>query len=280
MQKRSKFPYQFFVVTFIWSWLIWLPLVLAGAGILPLGKDLQSTLSIPLISLGAFGPAVGAFYCLRNFTRERCDSRIPARSVGSPFWLEGLADPHPGFRRKHLVGVDAAGTMGSAAPENAAALRLGFSALCFDHDLFRRRTGRAGLARLYFGSAGRETGAVVGESGAGGGLGLLAYPGIFCSGCKPIFYAFCRICVAYGRLFLVLRLGSAIFRKTHPGRVGCPRLVQRVCSPVPYVGDGQWGSAAAFLDLGESDFCNWFGNDDFSFAKNKLNGMDTRRKGS
>ncbi|MFZ1267082.1 MAG: hypothetical protein WAU95_11505 [Anaerolineae bacterium] len=40
MEKQARFPYQFFVVAFGWSWLIWLPLVLAGAGILPLGKDL------------------------------------------------------------------------------------------------------------------------------------------------------------------------------------------------------------------------------------------------
>ncbi len=30
MKKPTKFPYHFFVVTFLWSWLIWLPLVLAG----------------------------------------------------------------------------------------------------------------------------------------------------------------------------------------------------------------------------------------------------------
>jgi hypothetical protein len=47
MEKQARFPYQFFVVTFVWSWLIWLPLVLASAGILPLGKDLLSALSTP-----------------------------------------------------------------------------------------------------------------------------------------------------------------------------------------------------------------------------------------
>lgn len=66
MKKQAGFSYQFFVVTFIWSWLIWLPLVLAGAGILPLGKDLLSALSMPVSILAAFGPAAGAFYCLRT----------------------------------------------------------------------------------------------------------------------------------------------------------------------------------------------------------------------
>ena len=31
-ERRSTVPYRFFVVTFAWSWLIWLLLVLAGAG--------------------------------------------------------------------------------------------------------------------------------------------------------------------------------------------------------------------------------------------------------
>ena len=66
MEEPIKFPYQFFVVTFIWSWLLWLPLVLAGAGILPLGKDLLSTLSEPVSIVAAFGPAAGTFYCLRT----------------------------------------------------------------------------------------------------------------------------------------------------------------------------------------------------------------------
>jgi uncharacterized protein len=65
MEKVRRFPYQFFVVTFAWSWLIWLPLVLAGAGIIPLGKNLPSALTLPWISLGIFGPAAGTFYCLR-----------------------------------------------------------------------------------------------------------------------------------------------------------------------------------------------------------------------
>ena len=64
--RESGFPYRFFVVTFAWSWLIWLPLVLAGAGVFPLGKGLLAGLTVPWIFLGAFGPATGAFYCLRT----------------------------------------------------------------------------------------------------------------------------------------------------------------------------------------------------------------------
>ncbi len=103
MKKLTKFPYQFFVVTFAWSWLLWLPLVLAGAGILPMGKDLQSILNIPMISLGAFGPVAGAFYCLktiqgkgaiRDYLRGLLDLRfgwqawlIPILVLGGSTWL-------------------------------------------------------------------------------------------------------------------------------------------------------------------------------------------------
>ena len=267
MNKQSKFPYQFFIVTFIWSWSIWLPLVLAGAGILPMGKELRSVLSIPMIGLGAFGPAAGAFYCLRTL-----QGKGAIRD-----YLRGLLDLHFGWQAWLLPILVLGGSTGLAwvLPELWGAPRLNmflpsiwvFPPYVLYHDIVRRRTGRIGLARLYFGPTGRKTGAVVGESCPGGGLGLLAYPAIFYSGCKPKFYAFCRICVADGRLFLVLRLGSAIFRKTHPGRGGRPRLVQRVCSPVPYVGYGQGGRAAAFLDLGEPDICNWLGNHGLSLEK-------------
>lgn len=66
MENKRGFPYRFFVVTFIWSWLIWLPLVLAGAGILPLERDVLIMISTPVSILAAFGPAMGAFYSLRT----------------------------------------------------------------------------------------------------------------------------------------------------------------------------------------------------------------------
>jgi membrane protease YdiL (CAAX protease family) len=66
VEDNGRFPYRFFVVTFAWSWLIWLPLVLAGAGVIPLGKDLLRAVTVPSIALGAFGPAAGACYSLRT----------------------------------------------------------------------------------------------------------------------------------------------------------------------------------------------------------------------
>jgi membrane protease YdiL (CAAX protease family) len=66
MQESGKIPIRFFIITFAWSWILWLPLVLCGFGIIPLSKEMLSVLSIPAIGIGAFGPAVGALCSLRT----------------------------------------------------------------------------------------------------------------------------------------------------------------------------------------------------------------------
>ena len=88
MEKQARFPYQFFVVAFVWSWLVWLPLVLAGAGIIPLDKNLLSGLSAPVTILALFGPAAGTFYCLK--TRHGKDAMRQ--------YLRGLLDFRLGWR--------------------------------------------------------------------------------------------------------------------------------------------------------------------------------------
>ena len=40
MEHSHKFPARFFMITFCWSWLLWLPLILAGSGMLDLKDDL------------------------------------------------------------------------------------------------------------------------------------------------------------------------------------------------------------------------------------------------
>ncbi len=66
MKENEKFPLRFFVVTFLWSWLIWLPLVLAGFGVIPISRESLKSITTPVTVLAAFGPAVGAFYSLRS----------------------------------------------------------------------------------------------------------------------------------------------------------------------------------------------------------------------
>lgn len=75
IEGRGKFPYRFFVVTFIWSWLLWLPLVLACVGVLPLGTDFATKMSTPITLLAAFGPAIGALYSLRTLNGRGAASR-------------------------------------------------------------------------------------------------------------------------------------------------------------------------------------------------------------
>jgi membrane protease YdiL (CAAX protease family) len=102
-REEERFPYRFFVVTFAWSWLIWLPLVLAGAGIIPLGKHLLSAAIVPATILAAFGPAAGALYSLRasrgkgavrQYLRSLLDLRFgwwawlaPPLVLGGTTWL-------------------------------------------------------------------------------------------------------------------------------------------------------------------------------------------------
>lgn len=51
---------RFLAWTFGWSWAVWAPLVLAGRGVLGVDADALAGLTMPLVMLGAFGPAVGA----------------------------------------------------------------------------------------------------------------------------------------------------------------------------------------------------------------------------
>ena len=67
MNKNVHFPARFFLVTFIFSWVLWAPLALGSLGIIPFPDKLMSTVRIPVIMLGAFGPLAGA---LNSIHRE------------------------------------------------------------------------------------------------------------------------------------------------------------------------------------------------------------------
>ncbi|MRR22142.1 CPBP family intramembrane metalloprotease [bacterium] len=66
MNKNVKFPARFFLVTFLFSWVIWTPLVLGSLGIIPVSEEFLSLVRVPVIMLGAFGPLAGALYDLRR----------------------------------------------------------------------------------------------------------------------------------------------------------------------------------------------------------------------
>ncbi len=66
MKNKANFPIRFFLITFIWSWILWTPLVLGSLNILPVSDNLLSILKFPAIMLGAFGPLAGALAALRK----------------------------------------------------------------------------------------------------------------------------------------------------------------------------------------------------------------------
>ena len=66
MEGQGRFPYRFFVFTFIWAWIIWLPLVLGSRGFIPLGKEFVAQWWLPVTLLAGFGPALAALYSLRT----------------------------------------------------------------------------------------------------------------------------------------------------------------------------------------------------------------------
>jgi membrane protease YdiL (CAAX protease family) len=62
----SRFPFRFFLITYIWSWMIWAPLVLGNLGIIPFPDKLLSILTLPVVMLGIFGPLAGALFVSRR----------------------------------------------------------------------------------------------------------------------------------------------------------------------------------------------------------------------
>jgi hypothetical protein len=66
MNISIRFPFRFFLATFIWSWIIWTPLILANLGIIPVSNKLLSILTIPVIMIGIYGPLAGALFAGRR----------------------------------------------------------------------------------------------------------------------------------------------------------------------------------------------------------------------
>jgi membrane protease YdiL (CAAX protease family) len=68
-------PIRFFIITFLWSWFFWLmPLFVIKMGNFSKSKYILSKIKYPQISLGTFGPAVGAIFSV--YTINGKDSMI------------------------------------------------------------------------------------------------------------------------------------------------------------------------------------------------------------
>jgi membrane protease YdiL (CAAX protease family) len=66
MNRSVKFPSRYFIITFIWSWVLWGTLVLVSTGVIPVPDRLLSFVKQPVAMLGAFGPMAGALFALRH----------------------------------------------------------------------------------------------------------------------------------------------------------------------------------------------------------------------
>ena len=63
---ENKIPLRFFGVTFLWAWLLWGIAIFIGHGSSQDFAYLSSKIAMPIMLLGAFGPAIGAFVSLRT----------------------------------------------------------------------------------------------------------------------------------------------------------------------------------------------------------------------
>ncbi len=79
MFNKTNNILRFFLMTFIWSWVLWTPLVLGSLKIVPVPGKLISILTLPLIILGAFGPLAGALFVLHR-QKGKGSSRTYLRS--------------------------------------------------------------------------------------------------------------------------------------------------------------------------------------------------------
>ena len=98
MNNNVRFPFRFFLITFIWSWIIWTPLILASFRIIPVSDKLLSILTIPVIMIGVYGPLAGALFALhkgkgkgssKKYLRSFLDFRLGWKVVILPIFIFG-----------------------------------------------------------------------------------------------------------------------------------------------------------------------------------------------
>lgn len=101
MKNNIRFLSRYFVSTYIFSWLLWSPLVLANFKIITIPNGLYKSLTLPLMGLGAFGPLFGALLSIRKengkgqvlkYLKTFADFRIGWKAFILPVLIIGLAN--------------------------------------------------------------------------------------------------------------------------------------------------------------------------------------------
>lgn len=95
---KIEFPYRFFLVTFIWSWIFWIFLALASQDIIQIPSNVLPKAIIPISIIGAFGPLVGALYSIHkgkghmiSYLRKFTDFRLGWRAYIFPVLIFGIS---------------------------------------------------------------------------------------------------------------------------------------------------------------------------------------------
>ena len=63
-QNKKRNVWLFFIITFAFSWLVWLPYVLSGFNVIELSETVQSMMTLAVV-IGAFGPMIAALILIR-----------------------------------------------------------------------------------------------------------------------------------------------------------------------------------------------------------------------
>lgn len=100
VNNNIRFPFRFFFITFIWSWVLWTPLALGSLKIIPVSDTLLKNLILPMITLGAFGPLAGAVFVLyrekgkdssRKYLQSYLDLNLGWKAYIIPILISGCS---------------------------------------------------------------------------------------------------------------------------------------------------------------------------------------------
>jgi hypothetical protein len=104
----DRAPIRFCSWTFLWSWIVWVPLVLAGFGAVPLDPDLRARLTMPALVLGAFGAAFGACMAIGTLHGRAaltgCVGRFASLRLGWRSWTATRTSWSPACRARRCAG--------------------------------------------------------------------------------------------------------------------------------------------------------------------------------